>query len=155
MPQKSPGTSRIESAPTSALPHLLGRLSTDPRTSSRQRSFIVLEQPNPPDLDGSDDILHRRPPDRKAHAQRLRHVRLDVLARQVAYLIERGRAEAALRESNEQLLWLASVVESSEDLIITKNLDGIITSWNKAAKRVFGYTAQEAVGKPITILTLG
>jgi PAS domain S-box-containing protein len=78
--------------------------------------------------------------------------RLDVLARQAAYLIERGRAEAALRESNEQLLWLASVVESSEDSIITKNLDGIITSWNKAAERVFGYTAQEAVGKPITIL---
>src|SRR5262249_49482488 len=52
----------------------------------------------------------------------------------------------------DQLLWLASIVESSDDSIITKNLDGIITSWNKAAERVFGYTAQEAVGKPVTIL---
>jgi PAS domain S-box-containing protein len=78
--------------------------------------------------------------------------RLDVLARQAAYLIERGRAETELRESNEQLLWLASIVESSNDSIITKNLDGIITSWNKAAERVFGYSAQEAVGKPVTIL---
>jgi PAS domain-containing protein len=78
--------------------------------------------------------------------------RLDVLARQAADLIERGRVEAALREINDQLLWLASIVESSDDSIITKNLDGIIMSWNKAVERVFGYTAEEVVGKPVTIL---
>jgi PAS domain S-box-containing protein len=78
--------------------------------------------------------------------------RLDVLARQAADLIERGRVEAALREINDQLLWLASIIESSDDSIITKNLDGIIMSWNKAAERVFGYTAEEVVGKPVTIL---
>jgi PAS domain S-box-containing protein len=78
--------------------------------------------------------------------------RLDVLARQAADLIERGRIEAALRESNDQLRWVASIVESSDDSIITKDLDGIIKSWNKGAERVFGYTAEEAVGKPITIL---
>jgi PAS domain S-box-containing protein len=78
--------------------------------------------------------------------------RLDVLARQAADLIERSRAEAALRESNDQLRWLASAVESSDDSIITKDLDGIIKSWNKGAERVFGYTADEAVGKSITIL---
>jgi PAS domain S-box-containing protein len=78
--------------------------------------------------------------------------RLDVLARQAADLIERSRAEAALRESNNQLRWYASIVENSDDSIITKNLDGIIMSWNKGAERVFGYTAEEAVGKPVTIL---
>jgi PAS domain S-box-containing protein len=78
--------------------------------------------------------------------------RLDVLARQAADLIERGKAEAALHESNDQLLWLASTLENSDDAIITKNLDGIIKSWNEAAKRVFGYSAEEAVGKPVTIL---
>jgi PAS domain S-box-containing protein len=78
--------------------------------------------------------------------------RLDVLARQAADLIEHRKAEAALRESNDQLLWLASVVENSDDAIITKNLEGIISSWNKAAERVFGYTAEEVVGKSITIL---
>jgi PAS domain-containing protein len=60
--------------------------------------------------------------------------RLDVLARQAADLIERGRAEAVLRESNAQLLWLASVVENSDDAIITHNLDGIISSWIQARR---------------------
>jgi PAS domain S-box-containing protein len=77
--------------------------------------------------------------------------RLDVLARQAADLIERGKAEAALRESNEQLLRLASIVESSNDAILTESLDGIITSWNKSAVQLFGYTAQEVIGKPITV----
>ena len=47
---------------------------------------------------------------------------------------------------------LASVVENSDDAILTKSLDGIITSWNKAAERLFGYTAEETVGKPVTML---
>jgi PAS domain S-box-containing protein len=47
---------------------------------------------------------------------------------------------------------LASVVEFSDDASVTKNLDGIITSWNRGAERVFGYKAEETVGKPITIL---
>jgi PAS domain-containing protein len=92
---------------------------------------------------------HWREPHQPAeHALR----RLDVLARQAADLIERSRAETALRESNEQLLQLASIVESSDDSIITKNLDGIIKSWNKSAERLFGYTVEEAVGKPVTII---
>ena len=78
--------------------------------------------------------------------------RLDVVARQAADLIERSRAEAALRETNNQLRWLASIVECSDDAIISKTLDGIITSWNKGAERVFGYTAEEVIGQPITIL---
>ncbi len=58
---------------------------------------------------------------------------------------DRKRAEAAAR-------LLAAIVESSEDAIISKTLDGIIQSWNPAAERIYGYSAAEAVGRSITIL---
>jgi PAS domain S-box-containing protein len=58
----------------------------------------------------------------------------------------------ALQEGEQRLRSLAAIVESSEDAIVSKNLDGIIISWNMGAQRVFGYTAAEAVGQPITIV---
>src|SRR6516164_8411834 len=65
---------------------------------------------------------------------------------------ERKQTEAALRESEQQLRWLASIIASSHDAILSKNLDDIITSWNGGAERMYGYTAEEAIGQPITIL---
>ena len=60
--------------------------------------------------------------------------------------------ERALQDSAKHLGELAAIVSSSEDVIISKNLNGIITSWNDAATRVFGYTAEEMIGA--SILTL-
>ena len=65
---------------------------------------------------------------------------------------ERKQIEAALRETEQKLQFLGTIVQSSDDAIVSKNLDGIITSWNKGAERIFGYTAEEAIGQPITIL---
>ena len=48
--------------------------------------------------------------------------------------------------------WLTALIESADDAVISKTLNGIITSWNMGAQRIFGYTADEVIGKSITIL---
>jgi PAS domain S-box-containing protein len=53
-------------------------------------------------------------------------------------------------EHNAQLL--AAIVESSDDAFLSENLDGIIASWNRGAERLFGYRAEETIGKPVTVI---
>ena len=54
--------------------------------------------------------------------------------------------------STAQLARIASIVEGSDDAIISKDLQGVITSWNTGAERLFGYAAPEVIGKPMTLL---
>jgi len=56
------------------------------------------------------------------------------------------------RHVDEASLWLAAVVDSSDDAIVSKDLNSIITSWNAGAQRLFGYTAREAIGHSVTML---
>ena len=61
-------------------------------------------------------------------------------------------SEEQLRRVLEEQAYLAAIVESSDDAIISKDLNGVVRSWNAAAERMFGYSAEEVVGRPIRLI---
>jgi PAS domain S-box-containing protein len=63
-----------------------------------------------------------------------------------------GLGDTARKRAEITRAHLASIIESSDDAIISKDLEGIVTSWNTGAERVFGYSATEMIGRPVTLL---
>jgi len=84
-------------------------------------------------------------------ASRATHLE-DANARLESEVTERRAAETALRESEAHASRLARIVEQAADGILTRDMDGRITSWNAAAERLFGFTAAEALGQPLGTL---
>ncbi|MHB9035255.1 MAG: SpoIIE family protein phosphatase [Armatimonadota bacterium] len=77
---------------------------------------------------------------------------LDRLLLQLAEAKGHIRTVSADEPDGLGLAWLAAIVQSSDDAIIGKTLDGVIVSWNSGAQRIYGYSAEEVIGKPISIL---
>jgi PAS domain S-box-containing protein len=74
------------------------------------------------------------------------------IARQLGFSIERLREEEARQDAEQASRLLASIIETSNDAIVSKDTSGIITSWNNGARRIFGYSADEIIGRPIETL---
>ena len=75
-------------------------------------------------------------------------------ARHVIGVFAAARDVTERKQADERASRLAAIVESSEDAILSKTLEGVIASWNKGAEKIYGYTAEEVVGKPISLLRI-
>ena len=99
----------------------------------------------------NEEVIFERPDSSKINARitiKTLHDKQGLITGAIAFFQDISYWE--ITEQSRQ--WLGAIIESSDDAIISKNLDGIIKSWNKGAERIFGYQENEVIGKPVTLL---
>lgn len=119
---------------------LLERCCPDPVYRETVRGFMTSEQP------GWMDVRMRT-----ASGQELETTWSNIRLSDKSHL-SIGIDITARKISERARNWLAAIVESSDDAIVGKDINGVITSWNQGAKILFGYEAEEVIGQPILIL---
>ena len=135
--------------------------------STNCANALSSEVTHPDDVQLTEDFMRQLlAGEIESYACEKRYVRKDgsvVWSSTTVTLLQKGRRRAAQfigivediterKQADVLRSRLAAVVESSDDAIISKTLDGIITTWNPGAQRVFGYAAEEVIGKSITLL---
>lgn len=94
-----------------------------------------------------EEALHAR--EETAHARAERDVLMDQLREANEHLV---LANLRAQRLAEDAAHFAAIIKSTHDAVFGKSLDGVITSWNAGAQRIYGYTPEEVIGSPVTML---